>query len=77
MRAIGVTLGLLGVTTSFALGWLVAQPGISTALVGPETIDELEANASAGAIELPVGQHYKDGAKHGLFHSLDTDPVSV
>ncbi|MFO1158596.1 MAG: aldo/keto reductase [Reyranellaceae bacterium] len=37
-----------------ALGWLVARPGISAALVGPETIAELEANASAGAIDLPA-----------------------
>ena len=29
------------------------------------------------AIELPVGQHYKEGAKHGLFPALDTDPVTV
>ena len=29
------------------------------------------------AIELPAGQHYKDGARHGLFPELDTDPVSV
>lgn len=35
-----------------ALGWLVAQPGISAVLVGPETIAELETNASAGAIDL-------------------------
>ena len=40
--------------TVLALGWLVAQPGISSALVGPETVAELEANAMAGAIELPV-----------------------
>ena len=37
-----------------ALGWLVAQPGVSAVLVGPETIEELEANASAGATELPA-----------------------
>jgi aryl-alcohol dehydrogenase-like predicted oxidoreductase len=37
-----------------ALGWLVAQPGVSAALVGPETIAELEANAAAGAIDLPA-----------------------
>jgi len=29
------------------------------------------------AIELPVGQHYKDGAKHGLFPALDSEPVTV
>jgi aryl-alcohol dehydrogenase-like predicted oxidoreductase len=35
-----------------ALGWLVSRPGVSAALIGPETITELEANAAAGAIEL-------------------------
>jgi len=35
-----------------ALGWLVSRPGVSAALIGPETIAELEANAAAGAIEL-------------------------
>jgi aryl-alcohol dehydrogenase-like predicted oxidoreductase len=35
-----------------ALGWLVSRPGISAALVGPETIDELQANAAAGQVEL-------------------------
>jgi hypothetical protein len=29
------------------------------------------------AIELPVGEHYKEGARHGLFPALDTEPVSV
>ncbi len=29
------------------------------------------------AIELPVDQKYKDGAKHGLFPSLDEEPISV
>ena len=35
-----------------ALGWLVSRPGVSAALIGPETIAELEANAAAGAIEI-------------------------
>ena len=29
------------------------------------------------SIELPVDQKYKDGARHGLFLELGTDPVSV
>ena len=29
------------------------------------------------AIELPAGQKYAEGAKHGLFPSLDEEPVSV
>jgi len=37
-----------------ALGWLVAQPAISSALVGPETLAELEADATAGTIDLPA-----------------------
>lgn len=28
------------------------RPGISAALIGPETIGELEANAAAGAVDL-------------------------
>lgn len=35
-----------------ALAWLVAQPGISSAIVGAETIAELEANAAAGTLSL-------------------------
>jgi len=35
-----------------ALAWLVSRPGVSAALIGPETIAELEANAAAGTIEL-------------------------
>ena len=35
-----------------AIGWLVSRPGISAALIGPETIAELEANAAAGAVDL-------------------------
>ena len=35
-----------------ALRWLVTRPGVGAALIGPETIAELEANAAAGAIEL-------------------------
>jgi aryl-alcohol dehydrogenase-like predicted oxidoreductase len=35
-----------------ALAWLVSRPAISAALIGPETITELEANAAAGAVDL-------------------------
>jgi len=40
-------------------------------------LDPSSQRVRSCAIELPVGQHYKDGAKHGLFPALDTDPVSV
>jgi len=40
-------------------------------------LDPAQQRVRSCAIELPAGQHYKDGAKHGLFPALDTDPVSV
>jgi phthalate 4,5-dioxygenase oxygenase subunit len=40
-------------------------------------LDPAQQRVRSCAIELPVGQHYKEGAKHGLFPALDTDPVSV
>ncbi|NIJ09258.1 aryl-alcohol dehydrogenase-like predicted oxidoreductase [Sphingomonas vulcanisoli] len=30
-----------------ALGWLMSRPAVASAIIGPETIDELEANVSA------------------------------
>jgi phenylpropionate dioxygenase-like ring-hydroxylating dioxygenase large terminal subunit len=40
-------------------------------------LDPAQQRVRSCAIELPVGEHYKDGARHGLFPALDTDPVSV
>ncbi|HZT62199.1 MAG TPA: Rieske 2Fe-2S domain-containing protein [Burkholderiales bacterium] len=40
-------------------------------------LDPAQQRVRSCAIELPAGQHYKDGARHGLFPELDTDPVSV
>ena len=40
-------------------------------------LDPAQQRVRSCAIELPVGQHYKEGARHGLFPALDTDPVSV
>src|SRR5712692_9417961 len=40
-------------------------------------LDPVSQRVRSCAIELPVGQHYKEGAKHGLFPALDTDPVTV
>jgi aryl-alcohol dehydrogenase-like predicted oxidoreductase len=35
-----------------ALGWLLAQPAVASAIVGPETLDELEASAAAADLIL-------------------------
>jgi phthalate 4,5-dioxygenase len=40
-------------------------------------LDPASQRVRSCAIELPVDQKYKDGAKHGLFPSLDEAPVSV
>jgi hypothetical protein len=40
-------------------------------------LDPAAQRVRSCAIELPVGEHYKEGAKHGLFPAKDTDPVSV
>jgi hypothetical protein len=40
-------------------------------------LDPASQHVRSCSIELPVGQKYKDGAKHGLFPSLDEEPVSV
>jgi phthalate 4,5-dioxygenase len=40
-------------------------------------LDPASQRVRSCAIELPVEQKYKDGAKHGLFPSLDEAPVSV
>jgi hypothetical protein len=40
-------------------------------------LDPAAQRVRSCSIELPVGQHYKDGARHGLFPEIDTDPVTV
>ena len=40
-------------------------------------LDPASQRVRSCSIELPAGQHYKDGAKHGLFAPLDSDPVTV
>jgi nitrite reductase/ring-hydroxylating ferredoxin subunit len=40
-------------------------------------LDPASQRVRSCAIELPSGQAYRDGAKHGLFAPLDTDPVTV
>lgn len=40
-------------------------------------LDPASQRVRSCAIELPVEQKYKDGARHGLFPSLDEEPVSV
>jgi nitrite reductase/ring-hydroxylating ferredoxin subunit len=40
-------------------------------------LDPVSQRVRSCAIELPVGEPYREGAKHGLFPALDTDPVTV
>jgi hypothetical protein len=40
-------------------------------------LDPAAQRVRSCSVELPVGQHYKEGARHGLFPELDTDPVTV
>jgi phthalate 4,5-dioxygenase oxygenase subunit len=40
-------------------------------------LDPAEQRVRSCSIELPLDQHYKEHAKHGLFPELDTDPVTV
>ena len=40
-------------------------------------LDEKSQRVRSCAIELPHAVHFKDGAMHGLFRELDTDPVTV
>ncbi len=35
-----------------ALAWLLSRPAVSSAIIGPETLEELETNAVAGDLEL-------------------------
>jgi aryl-alcohol dehydrogenase-like predicted oxidoreductase len=44
----------LGVTLAqLSLRWLVSQPGVTTALVGARTVDEIAENAGAAGWDLP------------------------
>jgi hypothetical protein len=40
-------------------------------------LDPAEQRVRSCSIELPLDQHYKEHAKHGLFPELNTDPVTV
>ena len=35
-----------------ALGWLLSRPAVTSAVIGPENLEELEQNASAGDLQL-------------------------
>ena len=35
-----------------ALGWLLSRPAVASAIIGPESLDELEANVSAADLDL-------------------------
>lgn len=39
--------------TALALGWLVSRPAVATAIIGAESIAELEASAVAADLDLP------------------------
>jgi aryl-alcohol dehydrogenase-like predicted oxidoreductase len=39
-----------------ALAWLLSRPGVTSAIIGPETVAELEVNAPAAAIHLSAEQ---------------------
>jgi aryl-alcohol dehydrogenase-like predicted oxidoreductase len=38
---------------SLAIAWLVAQPAVCAAIVGPESLEELEVNAQGADLQLP------------------------
>jgi 1-deoxyxylulose-5-phosphate synthase len=38
---------------ALALNWLLVQPAVATAIVGPESVAELEASASALDVAVP------------------------
>jgi phthalate 4,5-dioxygenase len=40
-------------------------------------LDPAHQRVRSCAIELPAGEHYREGARHGLFAPLDTEPVTV
>ncbi len=35
-----------------ALGWLLSRPAVTSAVIGPENLEELEQNASASDLQL-------------------------
>jgi aryl-alcohol dehydrogenase-like predicted oxidoreductase len=37
-----------------AIAWLLSRPAVSAAIIGPETLEELEQNLPAGDLELPA-----------------------
>ena len=37
-----------------ALGWLLSQDGVGSAIIGPETLAELEDNVPIADLELPA-----------------------
>ena len=42
-----------------AVAWTLAQPGVTSAIIGPRTVEQLEDNLAAGALELD-GDTLKD-----------------
>ena len=39
-----------------ALAWLLSRPAVASVIVGPETVEELHADASAADVQLTPGQ---------------------
>ncbi len=37
-----------------ALGWLLSRPAVASAIIGPETLDELEANELSAVVDLDL-----------------------
>src|SRR6266850_1809607 len=64
--------GIVGTRSRLLRAAKAAREGKSV-----QGLDPASQRVRSCAIELPVGQHYKEGAKHGLFPALDTDPVTV
>ncbi len=58
--------------TAFALAWLIAQPGVTSPIIGPNSLAQLEENLAAGGIQIseedrkrvddliPPGTHSED-----------------
>jgi aryl-alcohol dehydrogenase-like predicted oxidoreductase len=53
VRAVGAVAGELGITAAAAaLAWLLAQPGVTGAIVGSRSVTHIAANVAAGNIGL-------------------------
>jgi aryl-alcohol dehydrogenase-like predicted oxidoreductase len=74
LRPIAAELGVS--VAQLALRWLVAQPGVSTALVGARTMGEIDENAGALGWDIPEGtlarvQEISDELYHSMPYYYD------